>query len=230
MTKDLLPINATPQERALSKATGKRIESIPVPIRDLWNPDKCPVVFLPWLAWALSVDLWKDEWSEAQKRAVIKASIAIHRKKGTPVAVENYLAALGYEARVLEWFEYDGEEYKFKVSTETGITEAIYLEMIEAVMVAKNTRSHLDSIVFKSTLQNDSYTGGAVRTGSVQHIPVYFNISSDPAQHYCGAGIRQADIIHINIPDSEIAVDPVGLYFGGAVQVTDKITIGGINA
>lgn len=231
MTEDLLPINATPQERALSVTTGKRIDSIPVPIRDLWNPDKCPVEFLPWLAWALSVDFWKDEWSVAQKRAVIKASIPIHHKKGTPVAVERYLAALGYEARVLEWFEYDGDKYRFKVSTETtGITEAVYLEMIEAVMASKNKRSRLETIVFKSTLENDSYTGGTVRTGSVQHIPVYFDISSDPAQHYCGAGVREADIIHINIPDSEIAVDPVGLYFGGAVQVTDKITIGGINA
>ncbi len=230
MTQDLLPISATPQERALSKATGQRIESIPVDIRNLWNSDKCPAVFLPWLAWALSVDLWNDEWSEEQKRAVIKASIGIHRIKGTPVAVEKYLEALGISARVLEWFEYDGNEYKFKVSTETGVTEAVYLEMIEAVMVAKNTRSHLESIVFHSTLENPSYTGGAVRSGSVQHIPVQFNISSDPARFFSGAGVREADIIHIGVPDSEIAVSPVGVYFGGAVQVTDTITIGGTDA
>ncbi|WP_320169948.1 phage tail protein I [Maridesulfovibrio sp.] len=230
MVADLLPINATPQERAISKVTGKRIESIPVPIRDLWNPDKCPAVFLPWLAWALSVDLWKDEWSEEQKRAVIKASIAIHRKKGTPVAVEKYLAALGYEARVLEWFEYDGAEYKFKISTDTGVTEAVYLEMIEAVMVAKNTRSELEAVVFNSTLENPSYTGGAVRTGSVQHVPVHVEISAEPVLFYSGAGVREADIIHINVPESEITVDPVGLYFGGAVQVTDTIIIGGTNA
>ncbi|ACS80180.1 phage tail protein I [Maridesulfovibrio salexigens] len=225
MTQDLLPINATPQERALSKATGKRIESIPVPIRDLWNPDKCPVVFLPWLAWALSVDLWKDEWSEAQKRAVIKASIAIHRKKGTPVAVENYLSALGYEARVLEWFEYDGDEYKFKVSTETGITEAIYLEMIEAVMVAKNTRSHLESIQFHSVLTNNMFAGGNVRTGDVQHIPHRFGIKVNPIQTYAGVAITQADIIKVGIRDSKINIAPIELGMGITMQQVDITTI-----
>ncbi|WP_218789976.1 phage tail protein I, partial [Klebsiella pneumoniae] len=27
--------------------------------RDLWNPWKCPVKFLPYLAWAFSVDRWE---------------------------------------------------------------------------------------------------------------------------------------------------------------------------
>ncbi|WP_051677193.1 phage tail protein I [Maridesulfovibrio frigidus] len=226
---DLLPISATKQERDLSNAVA-RIEAVPVDIRDLWNPEKCPVVFLPWLAWSLSVDLWKDSWPEATKRAVIKTSIAIHRIKGTPVAVERYLDALGISADVLEWFEYDGDEYKFKVSTETTASEAVYFDMLEAVAVAKNTRSHLDSIVFHSTLINPSFTGGAVRSGSVQHIPVHINISSDPALFYSGAGVREADIITINLPATSLEVDPVGLFFGGAVQVIDTITIGGINA
>ena len=105
---DLLPINATKQERDLSNSIA-RIENIPVDIRDLWNPDKCPVVFLPWLAWSLSVDLWKDSWTEETKRAVIKASIEIHSHKGTPWAVEKYMEAIGITAEVLEWFEYNGD-------------------------------------------------------------------------------------------------------------------------
>ncbi|WP_247319438.1 phage tail protein I, partial [Ralstonia pseudosolanacearum] len=37
----LLPPNATPLERRAAQAGG-RIERVPVPLRDLWNPATCP--------------------------------------------------------------------------------------------------------------------------------------------------------------------------------------------
>ncbi|MGS0744187.1 phage tail protein I [Glaciimonas sp. GG7] len=54
--KSLLPPNTTPQERAL-EATMARISDIPVPLRQLYNPDTCPINVLPWLAWQLAIDL-----------------------------------------------------------------------------------------------------------------------------------------------------------------------------
>ncbi|MCP6111406.1 phage tail protein I, partial [Klebsiella pneumoniae] len=36
------------------------ISDLNVPLRDLWNPWKCPVKFLPYLAWAFSVDSWDE--------------------------------------------------------------------------------------------------------------------------------------------------------------------------
>ena len=55
MSRDLLPANATPLERALAETTA-RLSDVAVPIRDLWSPENCPTELLPWLAWALSVD------------------------------------------------------------------------------------------------------------------------------------------------------------------------------
>ena len=51
----LLPHNASPQERAIEAATA-RLADVPVPLRDLWNPETCPAELLPWLAWAFGVD------------------------------------------------------------------------------------------------------------------------------------------------------------------------------
>ncbi|MBL4774488.1 MAG: phage tail protein I [Mariprofundus sp.] len=98
----LLPPNATHLERNIEQVTAKMIE-LNVPIRDLWNPEKCPEVALPWLAWALSVEPWGQYWPVWRQREVIKASIPTHRIKGTVAAVKQVLTAAGFpDAVVLE--------------------------------------------------------------------------------------------------------------------------------
>lgn len=78
---------------------------IPVPIRYLWNPETCPAVALPWLAWALSVDEWDAGWTEETKRHVIAESIMIHRQKGTIAGVRRALIAAGLgDAEIIERF------------------------------------------------------------------------------------------------------------------------------
>jgi phage tail P2-like protein len=78
----LLPPNASPQEAAIEAATA-RIADVPVPNASLWTPATCPAALLPWLAWALSVDEWDGTWPEERQRAVIAASVGVHRRKGT---------------------------------------------------------------------------------------------------------------------------------------------------
>lgn len=103
---DLLPSNATPLERALADVDGTRLLATPTSfIASLWDPATCPALLLPYLAWALSVDVWNPDWSEATKRAVIAASPAVHRRKGTRAAVEDAVGALGLVARFQEWWE-----------------------------------------------------------------------------------------------------------------------------
>lgn len=98
----LLPPNATPQERALAQAVA-RISDVPVPLRDLWSHERCPVELLPWLAWAFSVDEWGMGWSEQARRASVRDAVAIHRRKGTVWAIKRVLANAGYgDARLVE--------------------------------------------------------------------------------------------------------------------------------
>ncbi|MEM8554389.1 MAG: phage tail protein I [Pseudomonadota bacterium] len=99
---DLLPPNATPVEQALAAATA-RIDAIPVPVRQMWDPMTCPASILPWLAWTWNVEEWDELWPEDRKRAVIAAQVDIHRMKGTKGSIIRALEVMGYgRSQVIE--------------------------------------------------------------------------------------------------------------------------------
>lgn len=112
----ILPPNAAPIERAVLTAELARIATVdPTVIVSIWNPATCPAVLLPWLAQGVSVDVWSNDWPEAQKRAVIAASPMVHRLKGTIGAVRRALAAFDLETRVVEWWEEGGRRGTFRI-------------------------------------------------------------------------------------------------------------------
>jgi len=171
----LLPPNATAQERALEAAIA-RAADMPVPVKSLWNPDTCAAALLPWLAFALSVDKWSDDWTEAQKRAAIKASYYVHQHKGTIGAVRKALDAIGYEMTIVEWFEKvpAGAPYTFDIQvqvTERGISEAVYKEIEDIVNATKNVRSHLLTVTAVAVLRGTLNTVAATVSG--EYITVY---------------------------------------------------------
>ena len=173
---DLLPPNATAQEKALSEAIA-RLSDVSVPIAELWNPWTCPVLLLPWLAWALSVDEWDSAWSEKQKRATIAAAVQVHRIKGTRGALQRALDALGYTVRIREWFEESPTADPFTFSLEIdvddrGIDGALYSMLRNTANGAKNTRSHLSGLTAVSTVRGQCLCGsGAFGGASIQVSP-----------------------------------------------------------
>lgn len=167
---DLLPYNATDQERALEETTA-RISDVSVIVREVWNPDTCPSNVLPWLAWAFSVDDWDTNWTDEQKRQVIKQSIYSQRIKGTIGAVTRQLAALGYQIQILEWFQQSpqGAPYTFDVyitANQNPLTPNDFNKVLEVINTNKNLRSHLDKtqLIVKST--DDTTAGIACGTGN----------------------------------------------------------------
>lgn len=88
MTSSLLPPGSSALERRLAQACSG-ISDLNVPLRDLWNPWKCPEKFLPYLAWAFSVDSWDENWSEQEKRTVVSESFWLHQRKGTIAAIRH---------------------------------------------------------------------------------------------------------------------------------------------
>jgi len=92
----LLPPNATPLMRQAEQACAAACD-MPVPLPDIWDAYKCPAHLLPWLAWAVHVDVWDDKWSERTQRNVIAASYEIHRRKGSVWSVKEAIKAANYE-------------------------------------------------------------------------------------------------------------------------------------
>lgn len=100
----LLPPNSTPLERATESATA-RIGAVPVPLRELVDPDSCPIDLLPYLAWALSIDTWSSDWPESIKRARVRQAIPIQRRKGTAASVRDVIASFGGAVAIREWWQ-----------------------------------------------------------------------------------------------------------------------------
>lgn len=169
---DLLPHNATTQERALAAAT-TRVSDVPVIVREVWNPDTCPTDVLPWLAWALSVDTWQTKWTDAQKRNAIKAAIEVQQIKGTIGAVRKALGAVFVNARIVEWHQANviGSPYTYRVEIETGegATVATIVEIeqiIEAIDRTKSLRSHLEEIQVSTSSRAGPYVAAVAAMGN----------------------------------------------------------------
>jgi phage tail P2-like protein len=169
---DLLPHNATPQEVALDDATA-RVGDVPVVVRELWDPDTCPSALLPWLAWALSVDVWETEWTDDQKRAAIRPSIEVQQRKGTIGAVRAALAVSDISVQVLEWHRQapagDAYTYKLLIEALQGAPVAS-LAQIEDVIASvdrtKSLRSHLDTVEISTASTAGPYLAAAAGMGN----------------------------------------------------------------
>lgn len=166
---DLLPLNATPQERALSE-TISRVSAVPVREREMWDPDTCPANLLPWMAWAFSVDTWDTSWTESQKRGAIAASVNVHQHKGTIGAIRDAVAGLGFDATIIEWFQRTplGDPYTFGVevvATDVGWNLAQLLKLIDVVLATKNLRSHLDGITPVARTSGEVFVGALSKRG-----------------------------------------------------------------
>jgi len=145
-----LPPNTTALERAIAVACAELV-NVPVPLRDLWNADRCPVNLLPFLAWACSVDRWDDAWPESTKRGTIKASYFIHKHKGTIAAVRRVVESLGYLIRITEWWQTTppGVPGTFRLDVgvlDSGITDAMFQEMERLIADAKPVSRHLTGL------------------------------------------------------------------------------------
>lgn len=166
----LLPPNSTLQERSLEEVSA-RLDHLPLIIRDLWSADTCPDDLLPWLAKAVSVDVWSPAWTPDQKRGAIRNSLAVHRKKGTIGAVLDALGGLGFVARVQEWFNQipQAERYTYRLILEadqTGYSLADIELLLEVVANAKNLRSHLTEVQPIVQSRVEVFTVTAIGMGS----------------------------------------------------------------
>ena len=90
-----LPANAGAFERTLGQVNAERLNNIrsQIPVLEtLWDAWSCPESELPLLAWALSVDVWNDDWPVKRKRKVVAEALTYHRRKTTPAGVRMALS------------------------------------------------------------------------------------------------------------------------------------------
>lgn len=177
----LLPGNSTPLERLAAEALAQ-IERVPVPIRDLVNPERCPVALLPFLAWAFSVDRWDSTWSEPVKRRAIRSSYFVHSRKGTIGALRRVVEPLGYLIEITEWWQTDpaGVPGTFAVQVgvlDTGITEEMYRELTLLIDDAKPLTRHITALAISMASSGHMRLAAALTEG--EEIDVYPPMAHD---------------------------------------------------
>ncbi|WP_210246594.1 phage tail protein I [Methylobacterium sp. WL120] len=113
-----LPNNATNYERVLASQVERLLELDTDRIKHLWDPWKCHIDDLPYLAWSMSVDLWNDKWDETKKRQVVADSLALHRLKGTEEGIRRHIAVVG--SKLLRTVAPPARGYYTPVMTDAG--------------------------------------------------------------------------------------------------------------
>ncbi|MGI4496743.1 phage tail protein I [Klebsiella pneumoniae] len=199
MTSSLLPPGSSALERRLEQACSG-ISDLSVPLRDLWNPWKCPVKFLPYLAWAFSVDRWEETWSEKEKRQAVSDAFWIHQRKGTVAAVRRVIETLGYSMTLQEWWEVADPAGTFRLEidlNDIGITESMIKELERIIGDAKPVSRHISQMTLGVSSHGAANVGISIFDGEVIDIyppgyepddSIYFDgqASFDGSYYYTG--------------------------------------------
>ena len=173
MSSSLLPPGSSALERRLAQACSG-ISDLNVPLRDLWNPWKCPVDLLPYLAWAFSVDRWEENWTETAKRQAVSDAFWIHQRKGTVAAVKRVIEGLGYSMTLEEWWEVADPAGTFRLEidlNDIGITEPMIAELERIIGDAKPVSRHISQLTLSASTGSITSIGTAAFDGEV--ITVY---------------------------------------------------------
>ncbi|SDK40250.1 phage tail protein I [Bradyrhizobium ottawaense] len=101
LMEHILAPNATVYERTLASQVDRLLDLDIDRLRRLWDPYRCHIDDLPYLAWSFSVDIWDPHWTEAKKRQVVANAVAHHRIKGTKAGMAAYLDLVGSNLRDL---------------------------------------------------------------------------------------------------------------------------------
>ena len=112
------------------------------------------------LAIQMHCDFYDDTLPLAVRRNLVKNSIAWHRIKGTPAAVEQMIQTVYQTGVVEEWFDYGGEPFFFKVNLgDSQITTQKIKNLIKMINVSKNVRSWLEVLRFSKSIDIIRYLG-----------------------------------------------------------------------
>lgn len=162
----------------------------------LYNIDQLPMSFVRYLAWQYRIEAWQDLETESAQRDAVRNAIELHRKKGTPWAVEHAVSRLGYESVILNegsgFGTYDGT-YTYSGAKQYGaddtwplfqvcldlsdhpFDEAVRDRIYRAVNTYKNLRSHLEYLCWPVSI-----TMEALSAPSYPIDRVAFGTNGDP--------------------------------------------------
>ncbi|MBQ7560946.1 MAG: phage tail protein I [Synergistaceae bacterium] len=185
------------------------------------------------LAWQFHVDFYDLTKDLDAKRRQVKDSIQWHMKKGTAWAVLKALDMIGIEAEFINWYEFGGAPYTFKIKADIPLDYHKYTDkdkiihnIIRAINESKAARSFLAYLdAHLNDFDKKILFAGIAHGTSGQAL---INISRPEAPgnniNYLGLaqGISGYERININRP----SVDETKIYMALAENKNRNISLG----
>jgi len=194
---DLIPqvLTSDAQVQAMSAAISPQMQAVSNAIVEcilLARLDELDEDIVDLLAWQYHVDFYDDELTLTQKRELVKQAIDWHRRKGTPSAVKDAVSTVFSNGVVTEWFDYDGEPYYFRVTTDEVVSDATaYSRLVKLINTVKNTRSWLEAIILQRTWSGNMYFGSALVSGKTLTLsPKAFVMDKVKGLNYYGTALH----------------------------------------
>jgi phage tail P2-like protein len=126
-----------------------------------------PDAVLDELAWQLRVDLYDQSMDSSAKVALIASAIYWHSVKGTPHAVQRMIDIVFGLGSVVEWFDYAGAAFHFKVQVAGGQfpDAAKFANFVRLAGLVKRASAILESVDVEQSGQQAMYIGVAMHIG-----------------------------------------------------------------
>lgn len=155
---DILPGHlATAEVKALAYAVGRQIRqlcSYADKSRTYAALASAPDTVLDALAAELRTPAYDETLPVETKRELVASTLTFYTHLGTPAALEQLISILFAKGRVVEWYDYNGSEYHFKVQIDIAaddVDDAKQAQVQAWVNQYKNQRSILDTIEYYET-------------------------------------------------------------------------------
>ena len=134
--------------------------------------DNVPEAVVDLMAAELNAQYYDTSYPIETKRKLVENAMRWHGIAGTKAAVEELASSIFDTCEVQEWFEYDGEPYKFRIivgAQERAENVERFTTLLEK---AKNLRSHLESVSILRSISTGGSHGVGIRMTVVRLPPI----------------------------------------------------------
>ena len=154
---DYLPetLKRDPKIKALATAVTEQMLGVSAEIDNVLiysRMDELPEELIDILAFDMHIDWYDYSYPLATKRDILKNSVKVHKKMGTVYAIQTALRSLYPEVKVIEWFEYEGKPYTFRVEINvTDFYETVENKnkIVKIINMYKRLSAHLEFIIYR---------------------------------------------------------------------------------
>jgi len=114
------------------------------------------------LAWALDISWYASSAPHSEKVSVIRCSEVIKARIGTPFALETVMQSVLGSGTVIEWYEYGGDPYHFKLLVNAEDGDPANPALLRLLNAVKRESAWFDGLEAVIRISSAAYIGTGI--------------------------------------------------------------------